>query len=124
MNKLPLILIYSRLLSGFIVLYLSAVNFPYYIGIAVVLIAGGLISDIFDGIIARRLRISTVNLRRLDSTVDQIFWLSVTAATYIQCPDFFHSNAFQLLILLGTEAMTYVVFSEIQKRSGDACDCF
>ena len=40
----------------------------------------GVASDIFDGIIARRLGVATPELRRADSLVDLVFWLSVLAA--------------------------------------------
>lgn len=45
------------------------------------------LSDIFDGIIARRLSVSTTNLRKADSTVDLFFWLSSMASLYLLCPD-------------------------------------
>jgi len=40
----------------------------------------GLLSDIFDGIIARRLGVATPSLRRLDSQTDAAFWLAVLAS--------------------------------------------
>jgi len=45
------------------------------------------LSDIFDGIIARRLGVSTTNLRKADSTVDLIFWLASMTALYFLRPD-------------------------------------
>ncbi|HLV46549.1 MAG TPA: CDP-alcohol phosphatidyltransferase family protein, partial [Flavobacterium sp.] len=63
----------------------------------------------FDGIIARQLNISTPKLRRLDSTIDQLFFISVAIATYIQCPDFFKENILKLTILIGAEALTYLI---------------
>lgn len=109
MNQLPKVLIYSRLLSGLLLLWLSYIHASNYKAIAILIIAFGLLSDIFDGIIARKLGISNENLRRLDSGVDQLFWLSVTAATYIQCQAFFFSNSIQMIILLGVEALTYII---------------
>lgn len=73
------------------------------------LLTVGLLTDIFDGIVARQLNISTERLRRLDSSIDQIFFISVAAATYIQCPQFFKNNALKLGILIGIEALTYIV---------------
>lgn len=109
MTNLPKLLIYSRLFAGFLMVYFSATQVEHYKIIAVGLICYGLVSDIVDGIIARRLKISNENLRRLDSGVDQVFWLSVLAATYLQCKSFFIDNALQLVILLGSEALIYVV---------------
>jgi len=81
----------------------------HYKFIAVLLLSIGLLADIFDGIIARRLNISTQTLRRLDSSIDQVFFISFSIATYIQCPDFFRNNWAKLSILLGFEAMAYLV---------------
>lgn len=109
MTRLPQILIVLRVFVGFAVLGLSVARAAHYVPIAIVLIAVGLVSDILDGIIARRLDISTPQLRRMDSAADQVFWLSVLAATVIHCPDFFRDRVWQLGILLGVEALTYIV---------------
>jgi len=107
--KLPITLIYSRLAIGFLILFLSVLRVENYKIIAVILLSVGLLTDIFDGIIARRLNISTQTLRRLDSTIDQVFFISFACATYIQCPVFFKDNSIKLFILFGFEAMTYLV---------------
>jgi phosphatidylglycerophosphate synthase len=108
-NRIPLLLIYSRLVIGFVIILLSSIHTGGYSTVAIVLLSVGFLTDIFDGIIARQLNISTPNLRRLDSAVDVVFFFSVSAATYIQCPDFFSSNATRLAILLGAEVLTYIV---------------
>ena len=69
-SKIPIILIFSRLIIGFVIISLSLIKVEFYQTIAVVLLSLGLLTDIFDGIIARHLNISTQKLRRLDSTVD------------------------------------------------------
>lgn len=109
MTKLPILLIYSRLAIGLILIFLSILQVEHYAIIAVTLLTIGLLTDVFDGIIARRLNISTQRLRRLDSSVDLVFFVSVAIATYIQCPHFFESNALQLTVLFGLEGMTYLV---------------
>jgi phosphatidylglycerophosphate synthase len=109
LKKIPIILIYTRLLLGFVIIFCSIKHIPNYSIIAIVLLSLGLLTDIFDGIIARKLNVSTETLRRLDSTIDQVFFISVAIATYIQCPDFFKTNATKLIILFGFEALTYVV---------------
>jgi phosphatidylglycerophosphate synthase len=109
MKKLPLILIYSRLIIGLTTILLSFKHIDNYKLIAVLLLTIGLLTDIFDGIIARRLNVSTQILRRLDSTIDQIFFISIAAATYIQCPDFFIFNLSMLTILFGFECFCYVI---------------
>ena len=117
MKHLPKTLIYSRLFIGILILLLSALRIDNYKTIAVILFAVGLLTDIFDGIIARHLKISTQNLRRLDSTIDQIFFIMVALATFIECPHFFYANKMKLIILSGIEGLTYLIcFMKFKKE--------
>lgn len=109
LNKIPIILIYSRLLIGISIIFLSSQHVQHYKFIAILGLSIGLLTDVFDGIIARKLGISTEKLRRLDSNIDQIFYISFAIATYIQCPDFFKSNALLLTLLFGFEGLTYLI---------------
>lgn len=109
MKNIPLALIYSRLLIGFAIILLSIFQTAYYPALAITLLSVGLLTDVFDGIIARRLNISSEKLRRLDSSIDQVFFISVAVATYIQCPDFFKTNLVKLIILVAFEVSTYLV---------------
>jgi len=106
---LPITLIYSRLGIGLVIILLSIKQVDNYRFIAVLLLSIGILTDILDGIIARRLNISTQTLRRLDSTIDQVFFISFSVATFIQCPEFFINNWLKLSILLGFEALAYLV---------------
>jgi len=108
-TQIPKALIFLRLVIGLILIVLSCINIDHYKIIAITFLIIGLLTDFFDGIIARHLNISTQNLRRLDSTFDQIFFISVIIATYIHCPEFFKTNAFKLTILIGSEALTYLI---------------
>lgn len=108
-TQIPIILIFSRLVIGFTVIILSVAQVDGYKAIAIILLTVGLLTDIFDGIIARQLNISTQKIRRLDSSVDQVFFISFAIATYIQCPLFFKANILKLTILFGFEALTYLV---------------
>ncbi len=109
MKKIPLLLIYLRCILGPILVLFSFLKVNHYHIVAIVFLSVGLISDIFDGIIARRLGISTQKLRRLDSTADQIFFIFIGIATYIACPLFFYNNYIKLIILLSFESLTYIV---------------
>ena len=108
-TQIPKLLIYSRLVMGPVMILFSVLHIAHYNVIAISLLTLGLLSDILDGIIARHLNISTQKLRRLDSSVDQVFFISVAVATFIQCPGFFKANALKLGILIGVEALTYLV---------------
>ncbi len=107
--KIPIALIFSRLIIGLTVIVLSLTQVDNYKAIAIILLTIGLLTDIFDGIIARQLNVSSQKLRRLDSSIDQVFFISFAVATYIQCPDFFKANILKLSILLGFEALTYLI---------------
>jgi phosphatidylglycerophosphate synthase len=107
--KIPIALIYLRFILGFVIIACSYYHINNYGVVAILLLSIGLLSDIFDGIIARKLNISTQKLRRLDSTIDQIFFICVGVATYIQCPQFFKENGTKLIILLSSEAIIYIV---------------
>jgi CDP-diacylglycerol--glycerol-3-phosphate 3-phosphatidyltransferase len=108
-KKLPLTLIYSRLVIGAVIILISikpVYHFRIYITL---LFAIGLFTDIFDGIIARQLKVSTVKLRRLDSTIDQVFFVAVTISTYLLCPEFYSTNALRLILLLSAEGLAYLI---------------
>lgn len=108
-KHIPIALIFSRLIIGFALIVLSFNHVNNYPLLAISLLTVGLLTDIFDGIIARQLQISTQQLRRLDSTIDQLFFISTAIATYIQCPAFFKNNALKLSVLFSVEALTYVI---------------
>jgi phosphatidylglycerophosphate synthase len=108
-NNIPIALIYTRLVIGPVLIVLSALSVENYRWIAIALLTIGLLTDIFDGIVARKLNIATQQLRRLDSNVDQVFFVSIAIATYIQCPVFFESNALKLAILIGFEVLAYLI---------------
>ena len=93
MRKVPIALIFSRLAIGITLVPLSILHIRHYTAVAIILLSVGVLTDIFDGIIARKYNISTQILRRLDSGIDQLFFILVAIATYLQCPEFFRSNA-------------------------------
>ncbi|WP_083326175.1 CDP-alcohol phosphatidyltransferase family protein [Hymenobacter coccineus] len=109
MKYVPVILIYARLVIGALLVILSLLKIEYFSAVAITLISIGLLTDVFDGIVARQLNVSTEKLRRLDSAVDQIFWLLVLGAIYLECRSFFALNAAKLLMLLVLEVATYAV---------------
>jgi len=109
MKKIPLLLILSRILFGLAIIVLSLAQPLYFRNVIIVLMVLGLLSDVFDGIIARRLNVSGPTLRRLDSGVDQFFWLCIVAGGYITCPQFSNDNMFKICILIAMEAGCYAI---------------
>jgi len=107
--NIPQGLILLRFLLAPIILGLA-----YFIGsnsklIILALMYLGLISDILDGIIARKQNISSANLRRLDSQTDMIFWLSIGIATWILYPKLIHDNRIAVWAILVMEVSVYII---------------
>ena len=91
-RKIPFILIYSRLLCAVIILIVALSKIENYQIWIVSLTTFGLITDVFDGIIARRLNVSSEKLRVWDSNVDQIFWLLVIFSIFFLNFEFVMNN--------------------------------
>jgi phosphatidylglycerophosphate synthase len=108
-RAIPYILIYSRLAMGGLLLILSSIHFTSYSVVAIILLITAVVTDIFDGIIARQLNVSTQRMRRMDSAVDQVFWILTLVSTFIYCKNFFIENLTEIALLLGLEFLTYLV---------------
>jgi phosphatidylglycerophosphate synthase len=78
--KLPLALTLLRAALGPVVVVLALAH-PANALFALCLILA-LLSDYFDGVVARRLGIATANLRRLDSVADSIFYVAALFAAW------------------------------------------
>jgi CDP-diacylglycerol---glycerol-3-phosphate 3-phosphatidyltransferase len=105
--KLPYLLILFRLLLGPFMIYLT-----YSFGASLRrLLAGllllGILSDIFDGIIARKQGISTTFMRRLDSQVDVVFWLCAGWCGWVLNPEIIIGNRYAIITLFVMEGLTY-----------------
>ena len=107
--NIPQALILFRFLMAPAILGLA-----YFIGeeskpVILVLMYLGLISDILDGIIARKQNVSTATLRRLDSQTDMIFWLSIGFATWMLYPKLIYDNRIAIWAILAMEASVYII---------------
>lgn len=108
MKNIPISLIVFRLLLGPILIMLTY-NFGSEIRKElVILIFLGLLSDVFDGIIARRLGASSEKLRRMDSQTDLVFWLCVAWCSWVLNPEIIKENAYSIALIFIMEALTYV----------------
>ena len=65
----------------------------------------GLLSDIFDGIIARNLGVQTAIMRRLDSQVDMLFWLTIGFYSYWIHPEIINEHINLVKGVLAMEAI-------------------
>ena len=75
-----------------------------YLGL-IVLVA--LASDIYDGVIARRLGSDTPALRLSDSAADTVFYIGVAVALWVSRPQIIRENRVLLAVLLGLEIARY-----------------
>jgi CDP-diacylglycerol--glycerol-3-phosphate 3-phosphatidyltransferase len=109
MRIIPYLLIAIRFILAPIIIALA-----YFKGIEsrfliVSLMYFGLLTDIFDGIIARKVGVSSEKLRRLDSQTDLIFWLSLGFASYFLNPELIKSEWKEILLICVMEALCYIV---------------
>jgi len=107
-KRIPYLLIYLRLLGGIVIPLLGLfVDDCGEIILSIMVFA--LLSDIFDGIIARRLGIATEKLRILDSNVDMVFWLSTILTLFVLNSSFFWDNWIAISGLILLELSCYLV---------------
>ncbi len=109
MKSVPILLIGFRFLLSFIIPLIGFVNFEYARAIMVILVVLGLLSDMFDGIIARGLNVSTDWLRKMDSNVDIVFAIGVLVSCFILNEEMFNYLP-QFLVVLVLELTTYLSF--------------
>lgn len=118
-KQIPILLIVFRL-----ILAPSILLTTYYYGeqgrlAVIIMMYLGLISDIFDGIIARHLGVSSTALRRFDSQTDMVFWLSIGFSTWFLYPELIRQNSTPITIILVMEVMCYVI--SIVKFGRETC---
>ena len=106
---LPWGLIFSRVLSAPLVIYLARLPDAWVGPVVVAIIWFALIGDILDGIIARYFGIATPLMRRADSIADLIIWLGVGTAIWLWRPEIFRPQLWWIRIALLMECFTYVV---------------
>lgn len=109
MKHLPFALILFRCIAAPVIFLMAYFYREVAIPIILLLMYLGLISDILDGIIARKFQVATATLRRLDSQADMMFWLSIGISTWLIYPDLIQDHMIEIRILLGLEAFCYVL---------------
>ena len=93
------------IIIGILALY-KIENYSIWIVILMIL---GLITDIFDGIIARKLNVSTEKLRIWDSNVDQFFWLIVIGSIFYLNIEFIKEHINWIAIIVSFEILCYII---------------
>jgi phosphatidylglycerophosphate synthase len=75
--------------------------------VAASVLVAGFVSDVLDGVVARAHGASTADLRRLDSTVDTIFYLAVAFCAWRLYPAALRPYLPFVAALIGTELLNY-----------------
>lgn len=70
-------------------------------------LAIGFVSDVFDGIVARRGGAATSGLRRLDSVVDTIFYLAIAYAVWRLHPSVIRAYRVAIACVIAAELLNY-----------------
>lgn len=99
----PYLLIYSRLLMAVFYIFTALckpLQDPFIISIVLI---SAVLTDIFDGVLARRFKVDTVHIRQLDSKVDTIFWLALFYVLIVMRHAFVKEYAVELFILILSE---------------------
>ncbi|WP_336717533.1 CDP-alcohol phosphatidyltransferase family protein [Chryseobacterium mucoviscidosis] len=109
MKTIPYLLIAIRFILAPIILLLA-----YFKGVEsrfliLFLMYFGLLTDIFDGIIARKGGVSSEKLRRLDSQTDLVFWLSLGFASYFLNAELIKNEWKGVALIFIMEALCYMI---------------
>jgi CDP-diacylglycerol---glycerol-3-phosphate 3-phosphatidyltransferase len=104
-----MILIISRVIIGIIIFLLVVSNNQESRIILFWLIIVGFLTDFFDGYIARLLGISNQKLRRLDTLVDRVFWLSILCAVWIISSSYIKTKMYWIILVLVLEIINYLI---------------
>jgi len=106
MNLLPPSLIALRVVLGPLIILGAIQSWPGVL--LVTMLTAGTLSDIFDGIIARRLGTATQHLRQADSAADVVFWVCVISAAQHRT-GFIALHAWWLAAVALSEAACYAL---------------
>ena len=105
--RVPLALTLLRVMLAPVVVALALVRpVPWAFGACLV---AAFLSDVFDGIVARRLGVATPGLRRLDSIADSIFYAAALFAAWHLHPSALRAHVAALAVLGVLEVARYVV---------------
>lgn len=119
MKNIPYILIAIRFLLAPVIFFLAYLNGEKSAYLILTLMFIGLLTDIFDGIIARKVGVSSEKLRRLDSQIDLVFWLSLGFAAYFLNPELIKNEWENITLVFVMEALCYLI--SILKFGKETC---
>ncbi|MFK8038123.1 MAG: CDP-alcohol phosphatidyltransferase family protein [Crocinitomicaceae bacterium] len=109
MRHIPFLLIYSRILIAVIIGVFAFYEVNHYNIWIVVLMIIGLLTDVFDGIVARKLGVSSEKLRVWDSNVDLFFWLATITSVFYLNFSFVKAHFVWIGIIVLFELLSYLL---------------
>lgn len=107
MRMLPVFLVILRFCLGPMVFWMAHQGLPRPWVFAAVAVAS--LSDLFDGIIARRLAVATERLRVADSWVDTWYYAWIAVTVWQLHPDVVWAYRFPLLSVLGMQLLCWAI---------------
>jgi CDP-diacylglycerol--glycerol-3-phosphate 3-phosphatidyltransferase len=106
-RHVPFALTTLRLLLGPVALGCALAGMARLVFLPILIV--GTLSDIFDGILARRFGVATPALRRYDSITDVIYYLFILGTLWRLCHTVVIQNLWAVAIMLFTEAAAIFV---------------
>lgn len=107
MPRLPRALVWLRVVLAPVIIVIAAWR-PVPAAFASCLVLA-LLSDYFDGAIARRQGTATEGLRRFDSIADTVFCIAALGAVWLRHPDVVRDKSALLITLFAVESLRYVL---------------
>ena len=92
------------------VILVIAIYFPDYIYLIGIACCIAIVSDVLDGVIARRLGVATQKLRIWDSTIDSVFWLSACWCVWLCFPQFVLKHKWLIIVLVAMELLPDIIY--------------
>jgi CDP-diacylglycerol--glycerol-3-phosphate 3-phosphatidyltransferase len=106
MTRLPALLVALRAVLGPVILAAGLRHWPWHWPVAILIVA--FLSDVFDGVLARRLGVATAGLRLADSIVDIGFYLCVAASCLLGYPEVWRQHRTGILLVAALEAGRWI----------------
>ena len=107
LQNLPKLLVGFRLISGpLLLLDVWDGNTSFWF---ITIFSLAFLSDIFDGVAARRLGVSNAALRQADSWTDVCFYICVFASAWIVYPDLIKGFSIPLLTVVFAQGLWWIV---------------
>jgi CDP-diacylglycerol--glycerol-3-phosphate 3-phosphatidyltransferase len=125
-RHLPFALTTLRLLLGPVALLCALTNVPRWVYLPI--LVAGTLSDIYDGVLARRFGVATPALRRYDSVTDVIYYLFVLAVAVLLCQPVIMQHWLLIMLILLSEAgcilVSYVRFGKYPATHSYLAKCY